>query len=78
MLRNVANIYVSIFGKSLHFWRLGYILMIYPTLYVIFSNIIFNKKWSKLLTFMLALLFQISIFELLYNKNYSLYDIMLW
>ena len=31
MLRNIDDIYVSIFGIYIQFWRLVYICMIYPT-----------------------------------------------
>ena len=48
MLRNIADIYVSIFGKYIQFWRLVYICVIYPTWNVIFSNILFNKNIIKI------------------------------
>ena len=48
MPRNIDNIYVRIFGKYLHFWRLGYIWIIYPTLYVRFSNILLNNNMIKI------------------------------
>ena len=42
-----------------------------------FNNIsIENYKWERFMTFMLALLFQISIIDLLYNKVYPVYDII--
>ena len=42
MPRNIASIYVSIFGKSLQFCSLVYIWILQPIRYVRFSNIIFN------------------------------------
>ena len=45
---NIANIYVSIFGKYLQFLHLVYICMIYLTLYVRFSNILFNNNMIKI------------------------------
>ena len=48
MPMDIANIYVSIFGKSLQFFYLVYIWMIWPTLYVRFSNIIFNNNMIKI------------------------------
>ena len=48
MQRNIANIYVRIFGKSTNFWHLVYICMIYLTLYVRFYNIRFNNNTDKI------------------------------
>ena len=48
MTKNINIIYVRIFGKSLQFWHMVYIWMIYPTLYVIFYNILFNNNMIKI------------------------------
>ena len=49
MPRSIANIYVNIFGKYLQFWRLIYTWMIYPTLYVSNSNILFGNNFTKII-----------------------------
>ena len=46
--RNISNIYVSIFGNSLQFFRLMYKWKIWPALYVIFSTTLFNNIMMKI------------------------------
>ena len=48
MSRNIANVYVSIFSISIQFWSLVYIWMIYTTLHVSSSNILFNNNIIKI------------------------------
>ena len=45
---NIANIYVSIFVNSHEFLFLPYRWKIYPTLYMSFPTIIFNKITMKM------------------------------
>ena len=53
-------------------WYIQHYMSVFPILCP-------TKTWSKFLTFMLALLFQISIFDFLYDKNWSfVYDIIWW
>ena len=72
--RNIANIYVRIFGKSLHFRRMVHIWMIQPILYAIFSNIIFNNNMIKIydISFIITgyILQHINIHKCRENRNH--------
>ena len=74
MLRNIANICVSIFGKYLQFWCLMYIWMICPKLYIIFYNILFNNNMIKLFDIYVIttgyLLHQINIHHIRKNNQH--------
>ena len=48
MSTNVAKIHDSIFGYSIQFWHLMYMWIVYPTLHVSLSNIIFNNNMIKI------------------------------
>ena len=48
MQRNISNIYVSIFGIFLQFWRLKYKQKTQPTFYISFYNIQFNNNMMKI------------------------------
>ena len=78
MSKNISNIYVSIFGKSIQFWHLVYGWMIQPTRYVIFYNIIFNNNMIKISNIYVgtngSLLQQIKIGQCRNNSQHYLLD----